>query len=1083
MESRNFMSIEFHNNISIPKLILRPLNRYLNPQKTFSITDNNNNNKILNLKTTFGNFFLKSENDRYKTIFSYSKDKNSNISNRNTYYKTNNFSPHSTVSFFSSRKSIKEKNKNEKNFRNKNSPLSLKKIEFINNKEKTNLNGNNRVNNIKFIVVGNKAPPKKELKTKNNNKTHNIEISGQNIIGHTYYNEKKSNNQINNSKKKDTIIHKRDVSTSIDFLWNPNYKSTKKIKSKTINKEKDKKKNKKFLKHKDINVKPLEDYDEKVSENNYDNRNNNSNILSFNTNPNKKIIVQLKTRKNSDNKEIIIKEINVVKNNVEKKINKKNIINKYGLDADFDKFDPITLKSNKNLTKDFLRKKEKEKILLEKLFENEKIKEVISKFPNNSDKESKIKEESKTLNENEKNNIRPKNFWKNRTKLIKLFKQYSLKKFNNLFKEFFNREYLKPSEYINYIADKIIADIDSFRNKRYKDIYDEIIDDNFSGYMNSLETKDSNKIRHSIRNLFSKNSNRQGKIHEFHSQLKLNINNDNNLKNSKSNTIIKNINIQTPNNNEKIEFKPDNKPLLTKMIQSQTQKNMNEFDNQKNTNNEKKSFRNKLLGDGENKKNKKNKKKFKSYSKQNKINKTNKIAQTDKNKENSIDKNDIEKGEDEEIIERENNETENKEKIKDIIEEEKEKLNYKKNRFKKDKKKTFIKRTNKFRFTDFVKKNKKILEEKENKKDNEEKNISSEKEDKTKKLDELYGLNEYDIQDDLIILNEFDKINIENDLKSKLIENVKQVIDLIKKEPKTRTDYIKLHVCQKRIKYIIKKMSEKDTKKNITNKPKKDLSFPEKLEERKKLYKLMRVVENKIREELEKTDSIEYEEESNSSSDNENYFSNNIYEFPPIEEKEVEPKRKVSIFDSPRKRQRELIYDNLYLYQNDEEDNNNNVEIRKEIYDVLNTNKSEETSPEKLTDREEASKSPMRFYIKRRKFKKNKKNIILKKLKEDEEIKDDKNNKITLDMKMNNFFEKIKKLKRENVVEIDYDKILNELFSKQGENYYEESMIKEIRLLNFFKYFQTSRKLDLVGKKYFRNKYTFNSPLYFTKSK
>ena len=121
MESRNFMSIEFHNNISIPKLILRPLNRYLNPQKTFSITDNNNNNKILNLKTTFGNFFLKSENDRYKTIFSHSKDKNSNISNRNTYYKTNNFSPHSTVSFFSSRKSIKEKNKNEKNFRNKNS--------------------------------------------------------------------------------------------------------------------------------------------------------------------------------------------------------------------------------------------------------------------------------------------------------------------------------------------------------------------------------------------------------------------------------------------------------------------------------------------------------------------------------------------------------------------------------------------------------------------------------------------------------------------------------------------------------------------------------------------------------------------------------------------------------------------------------------------------------------------------------------------------------------------------------------------------------------------------------------------------
>ena len=1070
METPNYMSIEYQNNISIPKLILRPLRKYINPQKTFSITHNNNNNKILNLKTSFGNFFLKSENDRYKTIFTSSKDKTSNISNRNTYYKTNNFSPHSTISFFSSRKSIiKEKNKNGKNIKNKNSPLSLKKIEFINNEHK-------RENNIKYIVIGNKAPPKKEIKLKKNNKSHNIEISGQNLIMQTYYNEKKSNNQINNIKIKDNIIHKKDISTSIDFIWNPNHKITKDNKSNIMNKEKEKEKGKKYLKSNDFNVKPLEDYDEKISEYNYDNRINNSNILTFNTNPNQKIIVQLKTRKNTDNKEIIIKEIDDVKNNVEKKINKKNSINKYGLEADFDKFDPITLKSNKNLTKDFLRKKEKEKILLKKLFENEKIKDIISKFSYNTDEENKSKEESKLLNENEKNNIKPKSFWKNRTRIIKSLKQYSLKKFNTLFKEFFNREYLKPSEYINYIADKISADIDSFRNKRYNDI-EEMIDSPFSGYMNSLENKDSNKIRLSIRNLFSKNTNRQRKIHVFHSQPKLNIKNDTNLKDNKSNTITKNINIQTINNNEKSEFTRNDNSLLTKTIQTQTEKTKNEFDNQNNTNNEIKSFKNKFLKED---KNKKNKKKFKSYSKEKKINKKNRILQRDKNKKITKNKNETEKNE-EEIIESENDEIENKEEINDMIKEENDKSEYKKNRFKKEKQMTFIKKNSKFRFSDFFKKNKKILEQKDNKKDNEEKNISSEKEDKMKMLDELYGFNENYIEDDLLMLNEFDTINIDGDLKSKLIANMKQVIFLINKQPKTKAEYIKLRMCQKRIKYIIKKMSEKDTKVNLINKPKKDLSFPEELEERKKLYKLMRAVESKIREELEKTDNLEYEEESNSS-DNENYFDNNIYDFLPKEEKEEEQKRKISIYDSPRRRQKELIYDNLYLYKNDEE-NDNNIEIKKEIYEVLSQNISEQVSPEKLTEREEAPRSPMRFMIKRRKFKKNKKKTVLIKLKEDEEVIEDKNNKITLEMKMNNFFEKIKKLKGENVEEVDYDKILNELFMKQGENYYEESLLKEIRLANFFNYFQTSRKLDLVGKKYFRNKYTFNSPVYFRKSK
>ena len=106
METRNYVSLEFENNFSMPKLILRPLNRYFNPLKTFTIDYNNSKNKILNLKASFGNIFLKPENNRYKTIFPSSKDKNANISNRNTYYKTNNFSTYSTLSIFSSGKTI-----------------------------------------------------------------------------------------------------------------------------------------------------------------------------------------------------------------------------------------------------------------------------------------------------------------------------------------------------------------------------------------------------------------------------------------------------------------------------------------------------------------------------------------------------------------------------------------------------------------------------------------------------------------------------------------------------------------------------------------------------------------------------------------------------------------------------------------------------------------------------------------------------------------------------------------------------------------------------------------------------------------
>ena len=76
-----------------------------------------------------------------------------------------------------------------------------------------------------------------------------------------------------------------------------------------------------------------------------------------------------------------------------------------------------------------------------------------------------------------------------------------------------------------------------------------------------------------------------------------------------------------------------------------------------------------------------------------------------------------------------------------------------------------------------------------------------------KLLDELYDFKEYDIVNDSLILNEVNQIQIETDLKSKLIENMKQILILIKKDPKKREDYIKLIICKKRIKYLIKKIS------------------------------------------------------------------------------------------------------------------------------------------------------------------------------------------------------------------------------------------------------------------------------------
>ena len=1099
MKTRNYVSIEYENNYSMPKLTLKPLNRYFFPQKTYSSEYNYNNKRILNLKTSFGNIFSKANNTKYNTLFLSFKDKNSNISNRNTYYKTNNFSPESTMTFVSSMKSIKEKYKRTKINQSKNSPLSLKKIEFINDKENEDNNYINiQQNNLKYIFVGNKDPPKKIQLKKDQRKDiikPNIEISGQNLIKGKLF-------DTNKSIDLNAILNKNNINTNIDFISYPNCKPTKNIKNKNNLINITNKKRNESLKLKDINVKPLEDYNEKNTDYNYDNTNvKKTKTLYYKTNSNKKLIVQIKTRKNTEQKDIDIKIIddqNTNKNNnvqntkVNKLINNWEKIN-YELEADFDRFDPISLKTNHNLNKDFLREKEKEKKFLEKLFENDKIKELVNKYEKNNEEEKKTEEENKSLEINEKNKtqVKPRAFVKSRSRIVKDLKHYSLNKIKVLFKEFFNKEYFKPSEYINYIADKICEDIDSFRNNRYKDKNEEIIEDNFSEYMRELNKKNITKKRLSIVELFKKIEQKPNRNNIFHSQTKLDIKNEKNMRNSNSNTIMKNNTIRNAiKKNDNIKISLDEKFFSSKAIQ--TQKNINETDNENEKinittnkeiiNNKKTSFRNIILNNNE--ENQINNKKKKSHSNNKKSEKRKKrkkkTKETKKQKgvqkiipdiENK--KDNIENEEDEEY------EKEIIEEIKGIEEEKKDEFEYDKIRSTKPKSKTLINRKDTFRFSHFQK-NKNFLDK--NDEENDEINQESEKKDDLNLLDELYDFKEYQVDNDFLILDEFDKINLEDDLKSKLIENMKQIFNLLKKEKKTKYDYMKLHNCKKRIKHIIKKLAEKDTKKNLVNKSLQDLSFPENLDERKRLYRLYRTIQNKIIEELDKIDEYEYEE-SNSSSDKENKVYNNIYEILPIEEEEEkEPERKASVIYSPEKSKKELIYDNMYLYTNDEDDEKN-TEIKQEVIDVLNTNKAEESFDNTNKSKEIYSppKSPSFSIKRRRKFKKIRKQSVLKKILNDEII-EEKNNKISLDQKINNFFEQIQKLKEENIDDLNYEKILGQFFSKQGNNFMENSIMRELRLSNFFRYFQNIRKMDIAGKMYFRNKYLFNSPVKFKKS-
>ena len=109
----------------------------------------------------------------------------------------------------------------------------------------------------------------------------------------------------------------------------------------------------------------------------------------------------------------------------------------------------------------------------------------------------------------------------------------------------------------------------------------------------------------------------------------------------------------------------------------------------------------------------------------------------------------------------------------------------------------------------------------------------------------------------------------------------------------------------------------------------------------------------------------------------------------------------------------------------------------------------------------------------------------LKKLEDDKfeiikESENENNDKIKLEKRIGKFYDKIKKLKRREINISDYEEELSELMMEQIDKInYEEDKTKELRILNFFKHFQTNRKNEFFGKNYVRKRLTFNSPINF----
>ena len=367
------------------------------------------------------------------------------------------------------------------------------------------------------------------------------------------------------------------------------------------------------------------------------------------------------------------------------------------------------------------------------------------------------------------------------------------------------------------------------------------------------------------------------------------------------------------------------------------------------------------------------------------------------------------------------------------------------------------------------------------------------KEDDIEIYDKLYGFNINDKWDDLTIVNEFKKIDMNEVLKNKLLENRRHIIIILERNPKTKEDYRQLNLCRKRVIYIIRKIIENIKKENLTSKSAKNkLLLPKNEEDRKRLYIYLRLLEIRIKNELEKNNKIEplissknekEEEESDNHMDVLKFFS--LFPF------KDEYYKRLIFEDKQRIRREKLIYDNSYLYRDGND--NKEIEIRKEVYDILyEQNEEDEVKDEEENNRNGEIRIDIhprkkgKFFVRRKKgLKKNTIRYNLKKI-EDEEVEIVKKEETIpddekLERRIKNFYEKIKKLKAGNYDINNYDEELGQLMMEQiDKDIYEEDKIKELRVFNFFKNYITCRKNEMFGKNYLRKKFIYNSPVNFT---
>ena len=1130
------MSIDYQNEMNRPhknKYNLKSIAQDFCPQKTYSKRMHHNTKKINQKYNLTSNVFSPLKKDNNKSI---STPQNNPISNSNTCYKTNGtngFSPYSTRTIFSQTKTIKEKNIRKKIKKKKKTLLSMKYIGFIKDNNINNKKNHNYFKLIKKSSILNNIVKDDDIK--NIHKNINKEKIKYIFLGEKNYS---NNNEIKTVKTKTNELvkeleNKDKIKKNINSFSCPNIKLNERI-----NKAHDKSKN-----NNNFEIHNLFFESSKDDVNNFNELESHTISTFRNIKRNKGKIFEMKNIPKNQN--VNIKNNNLNDNNKLKEFMNNKI---YDLNSDIEMFDPITFIKNSSLYKDYLERKQKEKLFLKKLLKNKNIEELLANlniYDKNKENEEKIKsikiknkssdliksEFESQLGEQILNSYQKKgllNYLNNK-------KYLTNNKLINTKEDIYFKTYLKPSDYINDVARKILEDIGFFRNKVYFDKND--LTSNNYGILHSINNENISKEKKYIYNKNRKILSEKSLNEKYYKNLDKNINgfnnfNINNHKNTNSikahinsiNSYINTNNIHTYNNNIINGYNTINNGN----IKNETHENNIDFEyteaKEKETNdyeNNKKFILNEKYNSNLDKKNdshyislteknktENNKRRFSLFSSNN-TNSENKIILGRNVEGNSVFKKFSlsEKPKDKESKENMNIWPGRKHRKNNSIKEKRKKKN--KNEISKEQE--IIKEDNKEKISKEIFKNLITLRDgKNNKKIYGKanlKNIINEREKNNKKekkneinidfYDKLYGFNIDDVGDDIVIMEELKKIDIDEDLKNKLIENRNIILNLLNKKSKTEDDYQKLRLCRKRIKLIIKKLIEKMKKENLTKSEKSNSNnfLPKSLEGKKALYRYLRFLELKIRRKLEKEDqlgesAISSERESDESF-NENSNSDGIKFFSFLDIKE-ENNDKLKVQEKNKKSRKNLIYDNLYLYHK-KDDEKKDIEIKQEVYDILNE-KNDETNNEngEKMNKEENTLSRGRrgkFTIRRRKFtKRSSLKFNLKKLEDDDKIEtikeNDDNDKKNLERRIAKFYEKIQKLKRGEIDMSDYEDELSELMTEQIDKInYEVDKAKELRIINFFKNFQISRKNDLFGKNYLRNRLTFNSPINFISCK